>query len=92
MQGFKQFMNDVRALGGPWASDDVYFTQMRDEYSADYRPEYPASTHKDMLIRDIRRWGCTIPGNYMLVSYWQDADKWHAMYANDLKTLIETAP
>lgn len=50
MGEFKSFIQFVKERGGVWASKDVYFTQTRDCYIADYRPDYPNQTEKDKTI------------------------------------------
>ena len=47
---FKCFKSDVRRKGGIWASDDVYFSQFRDGYSAVYKPNYPERSPDDCSI------------------------------------------
>ena len=39
MSNFKQFQKDVRFICPIWRSEDVYFSQIRDSYSAEYRPK-----------------------------------------------------
>lgn len=43
MSRFKNFQDNVKNIGGVWSGDDVYFSQMRDGYSASYKPKYPDS-------------------------------------------------
>ena len=50
MSCFKQFQKAVRAKGGIWASDDVYFSSHRDGYSAAYLPAYPDKSENDECI------------------------------------------
>lgn len=50
MSDFKWFKKQVKAKGGKWATDDVYFTQTRDFYFADYFPEYPERSSRDDSI------------------------------------------
>lgn len=47
---FEQFKRNIRALGGAWESDGVYFSQMKDGYYADFRPKYPKRSLDDMTI------------------------------------------
>lgn len=47
---FQKFKEYVISLGGKWASDDVYFSQTKDYYYADYRPAYPDSSPGDMTL------------------------------------------
>lgn len=44
---YKEFKAEVLAKGGIWASDDVYFSQYRDGYSASYQPNYPEHSKED---------------------------------------------
>lgn len=50
MGNFKDFRNDIKRSGGIWASDDVYFSQHRDGYSAAYKPNYPSDSKEDRVI------------------------------------------
>lgn len=47
---FSIFKNSIREKGGIWASDDVYFTQYRDGYSASYKPYFPEHSVEDCAI------------------------------------------
>lgn len=47
---FKTFKQYIRRLQGCWASDNVYFSQMRDTYSAAYLPKYPEKSEEDTHI------------------------------------------
>lgn len=47
---FHNFKNNVREKGGIWASDDVYFSQFRDGFSATYKPKYPEHSPDDCSI------------------------------------------
>lgn len=67
MTEFKSFIKAVREIGGKWASDDVYFFQMRDGYSATYKPEYPSSSNLDMRICTLHDTGAQNRGNYELI-------------------------
>ena len=53
MSWFKEFKNTVRAKGGIWASNDVYFSQLRDGYTAAYLPAYPQQSPKDEAIHSV---------------------------------------
>ena len=50
MSNFKMFQQNIKALGGIWQSEDVYFSQFRDGYSAAYKPNYPKKSINDKLI------------------------------------------
>lgn len=50
MTSFKEFQKNIKALGGVWKSNDVYFTQFMKGYYADYRPYYPDSSDNDISI------------------------------------------
>lgn len=67
MTNFKWFIQRVRAIGGVWASESVFFSQTRDGYSAAYKPSYPESSKNDMIINDIRNSGAYLRGNYELI-------------------------
>lgn len=78
MSNFKQFRNDIKNIGDVWSGNDVYFNQMRDCYSAAYRPNYPESCTKDMIIQTIDRTGAYKRGNYELIIY--EGGKYTAKY------------
>ena len=46
----QNFQRNIREKGGIWASDDVYFTQFRDGFSASYRPCFPERSPEDCSI------------------------------------------
>ena len=50
MKGFATFKESVREKGGIWASNNVYFTQYRDGYSASYIPHWPEHSPEDCAI------------------------------------------
>lgn len=50
MSGFKQFIAAAKSKGGIWATEDVQFAQMRDIYSAGYKPEYPNDSPHDQTL------------------------------------------
>ena len=41
MSKFKDFQNEIKEINNVWNSENVFFTQMRDGYSASYTPKYP---------------------------------------------------
>lgn len=51
---FQRFINRVRRCGGIWESEDIYFSQMRDEYSAAFYPKYPEHTCGDYVL--VENW------------------------------------
>ncbi len=53
MSDFKWFKHAIRAKGGIWASNDVYFSQLRDGYTAAYLPAYPEQSPKDETIHSV---------------------------------------
>lgn len=50
MTNMQKFKNVVASLGEIWTGDHVYFSQTRDDYSAQYAPSYPRNTFQDILI------------------------------------------
>ncbi len=50
MSHFKEFKVCIRAKGGKWASKDVYFSQLKDGYTAAYLPNYPEKSEDDDAI------------------------------------------
>lgn len=69
MSDFKQFRTMIKSIGGVWNGDDVYFSQMRDGYSASYKPNYPKYCTKDMIIQTLKNTGAQNRGNYELIIY-----------------------
>lgn len=64
---FHDFKNRVRAKGGIWASDAVYFSQFRDGYSASYKPSFPEHSPEDRAIsynRVTETWREIVPEQY----------------------------
>lgn len=83
MTTFKEFQAEVKNIGGPFASDSVYFSQMRDQYSAAYKPEYPAASGRDIVINAIDQTGAYLRGNFELVHI--HGGSVHAHYFNSLE-------
>lgn len=50
MSHFKEFQAQIRAKGGKWTSKDVYFSQLKDGYTAAYLPNYPNKSDEDDSI------------------------------------------
>ena len=48
--GYRWFVDTVKSKGGIWASNDVYFSQMRDVYGANYLPNYPKDSEHDQRL------------------------------------------
>lgn len=69
MSNFKQFQKDVRFIYPIWRSEDVYFSQMRDSYSAEYRPKYQDYCTDDMIIQTTDWNGSYLNGNFELIIY-----------------------
>ena len=67
--GFETFKRNVREIGGVWAGDDVYFSQLRDGYSAAYKPKHPEYCNNDMIINTLAGTGAQNRGNYELIRY-----------------------
>lgn len=87
MSNFLMFKDKIYHLGGKWASKDVFFMQTRDSYSAAYKPNYPNGSLQDMIIQTIDRTGAYNRGNYELVSYRKDCNKWMAEYFDTIGQL-----
>jgi len=51
MTNVERFKQVVASLGDIWASDHIYFSQTRDDYSAQYAPSYPHNTKEGELAR-----------------------------------------
>lgn len=84
---FKQFISDIRKIDGVWESDDVYFSQMRDGYSASYKPNYPDNCINDMIIQTIYDTGACNRGNYELI-IWENG-KYSSKYFHDTYNIKE---
>lgn len=78
--GYKDFKETVKSLGGVWATEDIYFTRVRDEYYASYKPMYPASSREDVVISDITSSGAYLRGDYELVRFDKGVGKVIATY------------
>lgn len=85
MSNFKQFQKNIKSIGNVWSGNNVYFNQMRDCYSATYRPNYPEGCTKDMIIQTIDRTGAYNRGNYELI-IWEDG-KYISKYFDDVDEL-----
>ena len=83
MGNFKDFKNNIAELGGVWNNqNNVYFSQQRDCYAAEYRPRYPLSSKKDIIIQTIDRTGAYLRGNYELIMFLEN--KVVALYFDDV--------
>ena len=69
MSKFKDFQNEIKEINNVWNSENVFFTQMRDGYSASYRPKYPEYCNKDMIIQTLEGTGAANRGNYELIIF-----------------------
>lgn len=51
MSRFRFFREKIKSISaGFWKDNDIYFTQIRDGYYADYRPKYPECSLHDALV------------------------------------------
>ena len=50
MSNFKLFQINVKEVGYPWNGENIYYSQVKDGYYADYKPSYPDKTKEDMFI------------------------------------------
>lgn len=85
MSKFTMFQYKIKNIGGVWASNDVYFMQTRDSYSAAYKPCYPKSSPRDMIIQTIDRTGAYKRGNYELIRRDEKNDRWFSEYFDNLE-------
>ena len=69
MSKFKDFQNEIKEINNIWNSENVFFTQMRDGYSASYRPKYPGYCNEDMIIQTLEGTGAANRGNYELIIF-----------------------
>ena len=65
----KDFQNKIKEINSVWNSEHVFFTQMRDGYSASYRPKYPGYCNEDMIIQTLEGTGAANRGNYELIIF-----------------------
>ena len=84
---FKQFQEDIRLIYPIWRSEDVYFSQTRDSYSAEYRPKYPDYCTDDMIIQTIDRNGSYLNRNYELIIY--EDGKYTSKYFDEIDEIKE---
>ena len=91
MGKFKDFKNNIAELGGVWNDkNNIYFSQMRDSYAAEYRPHSPRSSTKDIIIQTIEKTGAYLRGNYELIIFLEN--KFTALYfddVDDIKNFLE---
>ena len=66
---------------------DLYFSQLRDGYSAAYKPAYPNSTTNDFIINTIDKSGAYLRGNYELIIFVDN--KVTAVYFDYLDDLVD---
>jgi len=57
---FKSFKRMIKEKGGVWQSEDVYFFQTRDTYSAEYLPEFPRYSERDLIVEENHTLGLTM--------------------------------
>lgn len=69
MSKFKDFQNKIKEINNVWNGEHVFFTQMRDGYSASYKPKYPESCNDDMIIQTLEGTGAANRGNYELIIF-----------------------
>ena len=83
---FKIFKNQILSLPKEWQNKDkVYFSQLKDGYSAAYKPYYPKSSYNDMIINTIDKSGAYKRGNFELIIFLQD--KFTALYFESFEQL-----
>lgn len=87
MTNFKQFQNDIKNIGNIWSSNDVYFMQTKDSYSATFKPYYPSSSTRDMIIKTIDRTGAYKRGNYELIVFDDEGEKYTSEYFDTIDQL-----
>lgn len=85
MTYFKVFQNDIKNIGGVWGGNDIYFSQMKDGYSATYKPKYPDSCIEDMVIQTLENSGAYKRGNYELI-IWKE-NKYGCEYFNNIEEI-----
>lgn len=85
MSYFNFFKDDILSLPGVWQNEnDIYFSQMKDGYSAAYKPLYPNGCNKDIIINTINNSGAYLRGNYEVIIFLET--KYTALY---FKTIEE---
>jgi hypothetical protein len=91
MSKFKEFINSITWLGGVWSSNDVYFSQQRDQYAADYRPKYPDCSPDDMTINCHHEFSSIAKqrGRYEFIRYYPDECKCRSVYVRTIDELLQ---
>lgn len=85
MTKFKEFQNDIKSIGNVWSGNSVYFSQMKDGYSAAYKPKYPDGCTEDMIIQTLENSGAYNRGNYEL-TIWKE-NKYSCEYFNYIEEI-----
>ncbi len=91
MSKFKDFQNKIKEINNVWNSEHVFFNQMRDGYSASYKPKYPEYCNDDMIIQTLEGTGAANRGNYELIIF--DGMKFTSKYFDDtdeIRTYFKT--
>lgn len=83
--GFDDFRRIVRSVFPHEKWESIYFSQLKDGYSAAYKPNYPESSNEDVIINDIQNSGAYLNGNYELIHFHDG--KPHVHYAEKLIAL-----
>lgn len=88
MSNFKDFQRTILSLSGVWKNESsVYFSQMKDGYSAAYKPNYPKGSTRDMIIQTIDKSGAYRRGNYELMIFLDN--KYQSIYFQNIAQLRE---
>ena len=91
MSGLKEFQNSITWLGGIWSSNDVYFIQQRDMYTANYRPDYPECSIYDQVIHQYFDFTNTaqLRGRFAFIRFYHDEGKCRSIYVKTLEELLQ---
>ena len=85
MNKFKDFKDKIKEISNTWNSENVFFNQMRDGYSASYRPKYPKYCNDDMTIQTLEGTGAANRGDYELIIF--DGGKFTSKYFDDIEEI-----
>lgn len=85
ISNFKSFMRDIRSIFPQEKRSEIYFSQLKDGYSAAYKPNYPECCKDDVIINDIQNSGAYLRGNFELIH--SHGGKPHAHYASKISEL-----
>lgn len=84
MSDFKEFQKLIFKIYGEYKTKDLYFSQLKDGYSAAYKPRFPEWCDDDEIIQYFPNYE---RGAYELIH--KHAGKYHSHYSDDIDDLAE---